>query len=649
MAFLSGFNITLSDVSFLGKAALASAGGGPVPDGWSVVTPQQLGVPPNFWDGNYFTNNGASAIVLRQGNSYVVAFRGTDGTNDVAQYPNLANGSYINSFSPLLSAIASNVPGGSTFSFTGASLGGGATNQMADIASSQYGGRFAGATFVAFASPNISNANGILNVGAENDPVFKAINNYGDFPSSVDSLVLATSQYMAGNYDGRHPFDAYAHNAKSVGFDGLERISNSVFLNQMTTDSTIVVVAHSFVQDITPGRENTGAFYLGQVGDDHISGRNGSDFIEGFGSNDSLTGGGGDDFIDGGLGVDTAVFSGPRSSYSVTHFGGGVRVSGPDGTDTLTTVELMSFSDGIFSAQGQLPHNDFNGDDKSDILWRHDNGTPSIWHMNGPQIQSTADLPMVANDWKIADTGDFNGDGKVDILWRNDNGTPSIWQMNGNQIQSNTDLPKVGTEWHVAGLADFNGDGRSDILWQHFNGTNSLWQMNGGQIQANVNLPGVGAGWHIMAPRDFTGDGDSDILWRHDSGLVSLWQLNDGQLQSNTDIAAVATNWHILETGDFNGDGKNDVVWRHDNGLLSIWQMNGAQIQAISDLPTAGNDWKVVGTADFNGDGQGDIQWRHNDGRNSVWQMNNGGVQTIADLPTVGNEWQVVTHFQDFV
>src|SRR5687768_13768263 len=198
MALFSGFNVTFSEVVLLGQGARAASAGGAIPGGWTVITPQQLGVAAQYRDGNYFTNNGASAIVLQQGSSWIVSFRGTDGQNDVAQYPQLASGAYINNFQPLLSAVAASAPAGTNFSFTGASLGGGATNLMADIAATQYGGRFAASKFVAFASPNISNANGILNIGMENDPVYKAINSYGDFASSMDNLVLATSQYMAG-------------------------------------------------------------------------------------------------------------------------------------------------------------------------------------------------------------------------------------------------------------------------------------------------------------------------------------------------------------------------------------------------------------------------------------------------------------------
>jgi hypothetical protein len=123
---------------------------------------------------------------LQKGNSIIVSFRGTDSDADFLYYPELLFGTYINRFEPLLTAIAAQ-PGDRHFYFTGASLGGGAVNQMADIASYEYAGRFAAAQFVAFASPIIANANGILNVGFENDPIYKILENYADGPSKADS------------------------------------------------------------------------------------------------------------------------------------------------------------------------------------------------------------------------------------------------------------------------------------------------------------------------------------------------------------------------------------------------------------------------------------------------------------------------------
>ena len=373
MSLLSGFNVTLPQVGLLGEAAMAAFAGGVVPAGWNVITPQQLGVPPQYWDGNYFTNHGASAIVLQQGNAWIVSFRGTDGSDDILSYPELVLGTYINQFQPLLNAVASNAPNGTNFYFTGASLGGGATNQMANIAGSQYGGEFASATFVAFASPNISTANGILNIGFENDPIYKALAAYNDFSSSLDHLVLATSQYMQGNYDGVHPPDYYAHNAAS-GFDAFARLQSSVFLDQMSPDSVVIFDAFSgTVQDITPGRENTGVFYIGENVADTISGRNGGDHIEGFGGNDVITGGGGNDVIDGGAGYNTAVYSGASAQYSITASGSTFIVAdtipGRDGTDTLTNIEHLQFSDHAINLPilGSMATFPFTGDAMSQI------------------------------------------------------------------------------------------------------------------------------------------------------------------------------------------------------------------------------------------------------------------------------------------
>jgi Ca2+-binding RTX toxin-like protein len=317
MGLLSGFNITPPETDLLGQAARAAFSGAAIPNGWSVLTPQRLGVAPQYWDGIYFSNNGASAIVLQKGSSIVVAFRGTDSQEDFAYYPELLSGTYIDRFEPLLTAIAAQAPGDTHFYFTGTSLGGGAVNQMADIASYEYAGRFAAAQFVAFASPTISNANGILNVGFENDPIYKVLENRSDEPSSLDNLVLATAEYMGGNYDGRHPLDYYAHSSGAL--DVIARLEGSAFYDFMSPDSVLIFDAYSGpVTDMTPGREGIGAFYLGEAVADQIIGRAGNDFIEGFGGDDTLSGTAGNDRLDGGTGFDVALYSGSWMSYSFT-------------------------------------------------------------------------------------------------------------------------------------------------------------------------------------------------------------------------------------------------------------------------------------------------------------------------------------------
>jgi plastocyanin len=72
--------------------------------------------------------------------------------------------------------------------------------------------------------------------------------------------------------------------------------------------------------------------------------------------------------------------------------------------------------------------------------------------------------------------GDFNGDGRSDILWRNrSTGANTIWRS------ANSATPQAvatrATSWRVVGSGDYNGDGRSDILWRNFStGANAIWR-----------------------------------------------------------------------------------------------------------------------------------------------------------------------------
>ena len=144
-----------------------------------------------------------------------------------------------------------------------------------------------------------------MNIGFENDPVFKAVNFYKNNSSSLDNLVLATAEYMAGNTTGRSPFSMYAHTA-TLGFAAFARLEQSQFYDLMKPDSVIIFdAADGLVQDRTSGRTKTGAFYLGEEVADYIIGRDGHDYIEGFGGNDNLKGGRGNDSIRGGDGNDT--------------------------------------------------------------------------------------------------------------------------------------------------------------------------------------------------------------------------------------------------------------------------------------------------------------------------------------------------------
>ena len=126
-----------------------------------------------------------------------------------------------------------------------------------------------------------------------------------------------------------------------------------------TQDQTINLNAESFssvggyVENVSISLGVTIENAIGGSGDDTIIGNSVANVLSGGGGNDTITGGGGNDTIDGGAGTNTAVFSGALASYTLTNLGGGsIRVSGgSDGTDTLTNIQFLAFSDQTISAQ----------------------------------------------------------------------------------------------------------------------------------------------------------------------------------------------------------------------------------------------------------------------------------------------------------
>ena len=96
----------------------------------------------------------------------------------------------------------------------------------------------------------------------------------------------------------------------------------------------------------------------GYSGDDTIFLREGDETAYGYAGKDTIEGGAGNDIIDGGAGLDSAIYKDSSSAYSLTaNDDGTVSVvhSSPsegftdEGSDTLTSIEKMQFSDKTLS------------------------------------------------------------------------------------------------------------------------------------------------------------------------------------------------------------------------------------------------------------------------------------------------------------
>lgn len=164
---------------------------------------------------------------------------------------------------------------------------------------------------------------------------------------------------------------------------------------------------------------------------------------------------------------------------------------------------------------------DFAGTGKRNQLVLHNptTGEAKIATINGP---SPLDVPVSATlfhtattSWKIVAVGDFNGDGKSDILWRDEStgnetsgrfwmmfmdGTTKInegfmYDLNGAYLE--TDLA-----WQIISTGDYSGDGKADLAWWNKDtGSVYVMAMNGMQIlQQGFIFKEPNTHWVLLGP-----------------------------------------------------------------------------------------------------------------------------------------------------
>lgn len=332
------------------------------------------------------------------------------------------------------------------------------------------------------------------------------------------------------------------------------------------------------------------------------------------------------------------VFSNPQ----VTICGGracGVANTSDNARSLRQTIPLIAaFREG----QSQGLRDDFNGDGRSDVLWRHGgNGRNTIW-LSGNAGTQQAVSSVFDNAWRIVGTGDFNSDGRADIVWRHrGSGRNLIWHGgSSNALRELVAVP--GNVWQIAGVGDFDGDGIDDLLWRHGStGGNRIWRSaNSATRKAIIDVSS--AAWQVAGVGDFDGDGRSDILWRHAvNGQNVIWR--GGDYASQIPVARVAdVAWRVEAVDDFNGDGAADVFWRHAaSGNNVVWfGASSSSQQAVTRV--SDRQWTVVDSGDFDGDGRADLVWRHlGTGANVIWRSANSA--TGLEMAAVADRnWQVV-------
>jgi hypothetical protein len=287
--------------------------------------------------------------------------------------------------------------------------------------------------------------------------------------------------------------------------------------------------------------------------------------------------------------------------------------AGVDGTDTLTNVEQLRFSDGLYSFQYSdgASFNDFNA-------------------LNGWNSQSRLPRLLV----------DVNGDGRADLLGFANFGTVvSLARADGTFEPSKLAIADYGAG--VQGwlnndtfpriLADLNGDGRADILgFANFGAIVSLANADGTFQNSQLAIGDFGArfGWNSQARfrrelADVNGDNKLDLIGFGNSAVIVALGNGDGTFQPTQNGIAdfgFAQGWGSPDVtpralADVNGDGRADIVGFASTGTMVALAKTDGTFEAtkvgIADFGSnAGwisqtNNPRLLG--DVNGDGRADI------------------------------------------
>ena len=308
-----------------------------------------------------------------------VAFRGftgpraeqiTDSIGDMANLVKAALGSeeYVygiakEAFGTLLGKVAdyarANGLSGADVVVTGSSQGGITVNSMAALSEDNWGGFYSSAAYLPIASPVQYEGENVLNIGYENDPVFRIMDGtefnlaslgIHDKPheSCTDNLVNFNDFY-ASTLWGLTPFSflnlpAWVAHAPFNYIEGLSRIVDSDFYSLTERDSTVIIAnlseparAKTWVEDLNKAAEkHTGpTFILGSGADDLIAGGQRNDYLEGNGGNDTFRDAGGYNIIHGGDGYNTLDLQHALSKSEIAWDGETLYIREQDGGLTL--------------------------------------------------------------------------------------------------------------------------------------------------------------------------------------------------------------------------------------------------------------------------------------------------------------------------
>ncbi len=175
------------------------------------------------------------------------------------------------------------------------------------------------------------------------------------------------------------------------------------------------------------------------------------------------------------------------------------------------TTWLLDGAQLLGSQKVQLPGNagnlefyDFNGDGRTDIFDRNRlTGMNRLWLWGEDGLQPNPQpvmLPFSQPDGSFI-FADFNGDGRTDTLFRSPGGVATTWMLQADNTVTIAGVPGL-KDFAISQVLDLNGDGKTDLLLENQRQNQAqLWSFDG-------------ASWRSV--RDFTVNAVSESLLPRD-------------------------------------------------------------------------------------------------------------------------------------
>lgn len=313
---------------------------------------------------------------------------------------------------------------------------------------------------------------------------------------------------------------------------------------------------------------------IGGAGDDQFFGNSGDN---------RFTPGAGHNRVDGGLGVDTVVFAGPRSAYTISWNGADCFVSGPEGSSRVRNVEFLAFTDGTIAitapgglriigditdeiARGSAWSDEINGSDGNDHIHGLDGSDQLLGGRGDDFVDGGA-----GNDTIYADQGDdtlVGGEGQ-DILELEQSGSGVVVDLESGTITG----AWSGVD-EVSGFERIYGSRQNDFI----------------RGDAEDNYIDGGGGIDVLH-----GGGGADELrgsWKEAGGAEDVVKGGDLANGSRASAVSLDRSFDRLEREGVHGSGQPtaSVVATTHGGLEYYAFTAGADMDVVIDIDGASFD-----------------------------------------------------------